>query len=90
LKQLPVVLTLEDMTGTWSTADNLLIASTKTMKTMEIDDGKQVIAVTTDNPTVMQAFHQKFYLWVLVSVVFPADFVVYLYVNNPDIPMFPP
>jgi len=60
---------------------------------MEIDNGKQVIAVTTDNPTVMQAFCQKFqgsYFWVLVSVVFPADFVVYLYVNNPDIPMFPP
>ncbi|KAG2058709.1 hypothetical protein BDR06DRAFT_980167 [Suillus hirtellus] len=36
------------------------------MKTMEIDDRKRVIAVTTDNPTVMQSFHRKFqesYFW---------------------------
>jgi len=82
VKQLPVVLALEDMTGSRGTADNLLIASKKAMKTMEIDDGRRVIAVTTDNPTVMQAFRRKFqesYFWVLVSVVFPADvdFVVY-------------
>ncbi|KAG2345981.1 hypothetical protein BDR05DRAFT_929884 [Suillus weaverae] len=73
VKQLPVVLALEDMTGSRGTADNLLIASKKAMKTMEIDDGKRVIAVTTDNPTVMQSFRRKFqesYFWVLTFPCF--------------------
>ncbi|KAI5995785.1 hypothetical protein F5J12DRAFT_785554 [Pisolithus orientalis] len=45
----PIVLALEDMT-----------ISQKAMEKLEIDDGKNLIAVTTDNPTVMQAFCQKF------------------------------
>ncbi|KAG1843774.1 hypothetical protein DFJ58DRAFT_853521 [Suillus subalutaceus] len=43
------------------------------MKTMEINDGKWVIAVTTDNPTVTQAFRRKFqesYFWVLTFLCF--------------------
>ncbi|KAI6017516.1 hypothetical protein EDC04DRAFT_2902519 [Pisolithus marmoratus] len=53
----PVVLALEDMTGLRGTAENLVAISQKAMDGMEIGDGKNVIAITTDNPTVMQAYH---------------------------------
>ena len=66
----PVVLALEDMTGNRGSADNLLAVMQKAMNKMEISDGKSIIAVTTDNPTVMQAYCRKFqekFPWVLVS-----------------------
>ena len=66
----PVVLALEDMTGNRGSADNLLAVTKKAMNKMEISDGKSIVAVTTDNPTVMQAYRRKFqgnFPWVLVS-----------------------
>ncbi|KIN93549.1 hypothetical protein M404DRAFT_11402 [Pisolithus tinctorius Marx 270] len=69
----PIVLALENMTGCQGTADNLLAVSQKAMEKLEINDGKNLIAVTTDNPTVMQAFCQKFqeiYPWVLTFACF--------------------
>jgi hypothetical protein len=48
-----------------------MATSEKAMKAMEIGDAKKIVAVTTDNPTVMQSFRRKFqtkYYWVLVSV----------------------
>ena len=69
----PIVLALEDMTGVRGTAENLVTVSQKALKRMEIGSGKNLIAVTTDNPTVMQAFRRKFkeaYPWVLVSYFF--------------------
>jgi len=71
VKQHPIVLALEDMTGVRGTADNLMATSEKAMKAMEIGDAKKIVAVTTDNLTVMQSFRRKFqtkYYWVLVSV----------------------
>ncbi|KAI5990358.1 hypothetical protein EDC04DRAFT_2911953 [Pisolithus marmoratus] len=64
----PVVLALEDMTGLRGTAENLVAISQKAMNGMEIGDGKNVIAITTDNPTVMQAYHRKMqgaFPWIL-------------------------
>lgn len=69
VKQYPVVLALEDMTGNRGNATNLLATSKKAMDQMEIGDGKQFIALTTDNPSVMQAYRRKFtesFYWVLV------------------------
>jgi hypothetical protein len=66
----PVVLALKDMTGQRATADNLITISQKAMDQMEVGDGKNFIAVMTDNPTVMQAYCRKFeeqYPWILVS-----------------------
>jgi len=67
------VLSLEDMTGHHGSADKLLEASQKALKTMEIEDSQNIIALTTDNPTVMQAFQRKFqdkYFRVLVYLVY--------------------
>ncbi|KAG1787733.1 uncharacterized protein HD556DRAFT_1448416 [Suillus plorans] len=53
----PVVLALENMTGQRGTAENLVAVSQKAMNHMEVGDGRKFIAVTTDNPTVMQSYH---------------------------------
>ena len=66
----PIILALEEMTGVRGSADNLLIVTWKAMDKMEIGDGKSIIAVTIDNPTIMQAYCQNFqknFPWVLVS-----------------------
>ncbi|KAF9241820.1 ribonuclease H-like domain-containing protein [Melanogaster broomeanus] len=63
----PVVLALQDMTGSRGTAENLVTISQKAMTKMEIGDGKNLIAVTTDNPTVMQAFRRKLHLNTLIG-----------------------
>ncbi|KAG1806301.1 uncharacterized protein HD556DRAFT_1321029 [Suillus plorans] len=70
VNQHPVVLSLEDMTGHRSSADKLLEVSVKALERMEIGDGHNIIAATTDNPTVMQSFRRKFqakFYWVIVS-----------------------
>ena len=66
----PVILALEDMTGNRGYADNLLAVTKKAMVKMEISDEKSVVAITTDNPTVMQAYCWKFqenFPWVMVT-----------------------
>ncbi|KAG2740216.1 hypothetical protein P692DRAFT_201842526 [Suillus brevipes Sb2] len=66
----PIVLALEDMTGQRGTAENLVAVSQKALNRMGIGDGRNLIAVTTDNPTVMQSYRRKFqemYPWVLVN-----------------------
>lgn len=71
VNQYPVVLSLEDMTGHRGSADKILETSQKALDTMEIGDGHNLIALTTDNPTVMQSFRGKFrnrFIWVLVCV----------------------
>jgi len=65
----PTVLSLEDMTGNRATAEGIMTAGEKAMREMDLLSGKIFIAITTDNPTVMQAFQRKFqskYFWVLV------------------------
>ncbi|KAG2074550.1 hypothetical protein BDR04DRAFT_1115437 [Suillus decipiens] len=56
VKQYPVVLVLEDMTGNHGNARNLLATSKKAMDQTEIGNGKQFIALRMDNPSVMQAY----------------------------------
>ncbi|KAF8521267.1 hypothetical protein BU17DRAFT_88214 [Hysterangium stoloniferum] len=61
------------MTGTRGTADNIMAAAQGAMKTMQLEDGQNFIAVTTDNPSVMQAFRSKCqekYFWVLAFACF--------------------
>jgi hypothetical protein len=67
--QYPSVLSLTDMTGNRATAENILKAAADGLKIMELEGGRNIIAVTTDNPSVMQSFRNKFqekYFWVLV------------------------
>jgi hypothetical protein len=56
VNQPPVVLNLEDMTGHRGSTDKLCEISVKALERMEIGDGCNIIAATTDNPTVMKAF----------------------------------
>lgn len=66
----PVVLNLGDMTGCRGSATGLMETAERALKTMEVEDGENFIAITTDNPTVMQAFRRRFrekFYWVLVS-----------------------
>ncbi|KAF8956104.1 ribonuclease H-like domain-containing protein [Flammula alnicola] len=69
----PTILSLEDMTGNQAMADGIMGAAEKSMQEMDLLDGKNFIAITTDNPTVMQAFRRKFqnkYFWVLSFACF--------------------
>jgi hypothetical protein len=52
----PVILGLDDMTGTRGTADGYLKLTRKYLKWMDITDGQNIIVLTTNNPTVRQAF----------------------------------
>ena len=66
----PIVLNLEDMIGHQGSAIGLMEAAEQALKTMEVEDGENFIAVMTDNPTVMQAFRRRFkdkFYWVLIS-----------------------
>jgi hypothetical protein len=51
------MLSLDELTGHQGSADKYLETMKKAMKNMEIEDGKNIIALTTDDPTVMQALH---------------------------------
>lgn len=73
VNEYPVVLSLEDMTGQRATAINLYDAVLRALTSMGLEDGSRIIALVTDNPTVMQAFCTRFrekYYWVLVSTLF--------------------
>lgn len=68
--QYPVVISLSEMTGIRGTADNYLETMKKGLREMEIGDARNVIALTTDDPTVMQSFRRKFqgeFHWTLVT-----------------------
>lgn len=70
VSQYPIVLSLQDMTGRRGSANALLDVMQQALEAMEVAEAKNFIAVTTDNPTVMQAFRRKFqakFYWVLVS-----------------------
>ncbi|KAG1848290.1 hypothetical protein F4604DRAFT_1973927 [Suillus subluteus] len=69
----PVVLALENMTGQRGTAENLVTVSQKAMDCTEVGDRKKFIAVTTDNPRVMQSYRHKLeqvFPWILPFVCF--------------------
>lgn len=74
VNEYPVVLGLKDMTGVRATSDNILEhAAIGVLKRNGLEDAKNLIALTTDNPTVMRSFRGKFknlFKWVLVSNLF--------------------
>ncbi|KAH7918267.1 hypothetical protein BV22DRAFT_1024858, partial [Leucogyrophana mollusca] len=73
VNQYPVVLSLEDMSGHRGSAEKLVETSVRALQTMEVEDARNFIASTTDNPTVMQAFRKKFqekFYWILTFPCF--------------------
>ena len=65
----PIVMSLDDMTGKRGMAENYLATIKGVMKGMGIEKGIQALALTTDNPMVMQSFWRMFqneFQWVLV------------------------
>ena len=54
----PIVLGLSDLTGRRATAENIVDVIELSMKKMSLD-ASQVIALFTDNPTVMQAVRRQ-------------------------------
>ncbi|KAL4062632.1 hypothetical protein V8B97DRAFT_1920845 [Scleroderma yunnanense] len=70
--QFPVVLSLTNLMGHCASADKILEAAVQAFQTMELEDGCNFIALTTDNPMVMQAFWRKFqdkYYWIIALSV---------------------
>jgi len=66
----PIVLSLDELMGHQGTAETYLETVKGALKKMDMEDGKNVIALTTDDPNVMQAFWRLFgdcFFWVLVS-----------------------
>lgn len=70
VKQHPIVLSLDDLTGQRGNVRTLLETTHRATSAMDLGDMKKFIAATTDNPTPMQAYRrelQKLYPWLLVS-----------------------
>ena len=54
----PVVLALDDMTGGRTTAPNILASMERGLAAMDQEKAENFIALTTDGPTTMKAFHR--------------------------------
>lgn len=83
VRQYPTVLSLNELTGHRGSADKYLETVKKALKNMEIENGENLIALTTDDPTIMQSFRRKFkseYYWVIVS---QAQYKVWIYPDDP-------
>jgi hypothetical protein len=52
----PSILSLDELTGSWGTAEKYLETTKGALKKMDLHDGRNFVALTTDNPTVMQAY----------------------------------
>jgi hypothetical protein len=68
----PSVLSLDELTGSRGTAEKYLETTKAALKKMDLDDGRNFVALTTDNPTVMQAYRRltrNAYFWIIVSLV---------------------
>ena len=66
----PTVLSLEDMTGNWATAEGIIDVAEKAMREMDLLDGKHFIAVTTDNSVKISDKIFRILLRLLIFVVF--------------------
>jgi hypothetical protein len=67
--EFPAVLSLNDLTGQRGSADKFVEVADAALVKMDLADGKNFVALTTDNPTVMQAFRTRFgrkFPWILV------------------------
>ena len=68
----PSVLSLDELTGSWGTAEKYLETTKAALKKMDLDDGQNFVALTTDNLTVMQAYRRLMrnaFFWIIVSLV---------------------
>jgi hypothetical protein len=54
----PSVLSLDELTSSRGTAEKYLETTNGALKKMDLDDSRNFVALTTDNPTVMQAYGQ--------------------------------
>lgn len=69
--ELPIVLSLEDLTGKRGSATNITNTVVDAMKKMGLPPNN-CIALTTDNPTVMISARSKFteqFHWILVCAI---------------------
>ena len=69
INQYLIVLGLQELTSHQGSAEKLIEISQKAMDAMELGDGQNFIALTMDNPTVMQSFWNQFYFkftWILI------------------------
>ncbi|KAL1725142.1 ribonuclease H-like domain-containing protein [Schizophyllum commune] len=76
----PVILSLKDCTGERGTAVNTLRTMKESLQKMNVEDGKNFVALVTDNPTTMQSFRRMAtspanYPWLL-------DFACWLHGSN--------
>lgn len=71
VKQFPIVLGLDELTGLRGNVPTLVQTTEKATENMGVGDMKKFIAITTDNPTTMQAYRkamQKKHPWLLVQI----------------------
>ena len=68
----PSILSLDELTGSQGTAEKYHETKKAAIKKMDLDDGRNFVALTTDNPTVMQAYRRltrNAFFWIIVSLV---------------------
>jgi hypothetical protein len=68
----PSILSLDELTGSQGTAEKYHETKKAAIKKMDLDDGQNFVALTTDNLTVMQAYRRltrNAYFWIIVSSV---------------------
>nr|GAT42637.1 predicted protein [Mycena chlorophos] len=73
MEEAPTLMALNDVTGARGNAQKYLDVAVAALKVIGIPDAKNFIALTTDNPTTMQAFRRIFqekYHWVLTFACF--------------------
>lgn len=66
----PIVLALDNLTGIRGDAEGIFQSVLKSLTAHGLDDGKRLIAVTSDSPTVMLAVKRKIeakFWWIIVS-----------------------
>jgi hypothetical protein len=81
----PTILSLDDLTGYRRSADKYLEMTKKALRNMEIKNGGNIIALTTDNPIVMQSYRGKCkfeYYGVLVCIIsqcnIPMEYLIHI------------
>jgi hypothetical protein len=69
----PSMLSLDELTGSWDTAEKYIETTKGALKKMDLDDGQNFVVLTADNLTVMQAYRQltwDAFFWIIVNLVF--------------------
>lgn len=72
VKQYPIVLSLEDLTGERANATGVVDAAMRALESRGLEDGKRLVAMVTDDPTTMglvrKLMKAKFW-WIIVRPV---------------------